>query len=83
MPYIPEERRKILDPGIVGISNHIESDGELNYVITKLILARITLINYMTLQRATGLLECIKLEFTRRVAAPYEDKKKEENGEVF
>ena len=29
-----------------------------------------------------GVLECCKLEFYRRVAAPYEDIKIEENGDV-
>jgi len=30
-----------------------------------------------------GVLECAKMELYRRVAAPYEDKKKEENGDVY
>jgi len=30
-----------------------------------------------------GVLECIKQEFYRRAVAPYEDKKKEENGDVY
>lgn len=30
-----------------------------------------------------GVLECVKLELYRRVAAPYEDRKIEENGDVF
>ena len=38
--------------------------------------------NYADINSAIGVLECAKLELYRRQAAPYEDKKIEENGEV-
>ena len=39
-------------------------------------------LRYFYLNRAMGVLECIKQEFYRRVAAPYEDIKIVENGDV-
>jgi len=56
-------------------------DGELNYIITRILKESYPL-RYFNLNRAMGVLECCKLEFYRRVAAPYEDIKIEENGDV-
>jgi hypothetical protein len=39
-------------------------------------------LRYFNLNRAVGVLECCKLEFYRRVAAPYEDTKIQQNGDV-
>lgn len=58
-----------------------EIDGELNYVVTK-ILKEIYPLRYFHINKAIGVLECIKLEYYRRVAAPYEDSKIKESGDV-
>jgi hypothetical protein len=58
-----------------------EVDGELNYVVTR-ILKEIYPLRYFHINKAVGVLECIKLEYYRRVAAPYEDLKIEEAGDV-
>jgi hypothetical protein len=58
-----------------------EVDGELNYVFTKL-LKEIYPLRYFHINKAIGVLECVKLEFYRRVAAPYEDTKIQESGDV-
>ena len=58
-----------------------EVDGELNYVVTK-ILKEIYPLRYFHINKAVGVLECIKLEYYRRVAAPYEDSKIQESGDV-
>ena len=58
-----------------------EVDGELNYVVTK-ILKEVYPLRYFHINKAIGVLECIKLEYYRRVAAPYEDKKIQESGDV-
>jgi hypothetical protein len=81
MPYVEPEVRIRLDKGIVP-----ESAGELNYLITKLLddyLRRKGGIRYERLNEVVGVLECVKLEFYRRIAAPYEDGKKDENGDVY
>ena len=79
MPYIKPEIRtkyeKVLDE-LIGILKSLpveKVDGELNYVVTK-ILKETCSVRYFNINRAVGVLECIKLEFYRRVAAPYEDK---------
>ena len=56
-------------------------DGELNYVVTK-ILKDVYSLRYFHLNRAMGVLESIKQEFYRRVVAPYEDVKIDESGDV-
>ena len=58
--------------------------GELNYVISSIVhewLIRHR-VSYGTLNQAIGVLECAKLELYKQVVAPYEEKKKAENGPV-
>lgn len=61
--------------------------GELNYVITDLIdnylYFQYPVTSYVALNEVIGVLECVKLELYRRIAAPYEDKKMAENGDVY
>jgi len=87
LPYIKESRRskyeKILEE-LVKILKTLppeEIDGELNYVVSK-ILRDIYPLRYFHINKAIGVLECIKLEYYRRVAAPYEDSKSEGAGDI-
>lgn len=82
MPYITEEQR--MDVDCVGM--RCLNVGELNYRISKTINEYITRhggVNYQRINDAIGVLECAKLELYRRVAAPYEDVKMRENGDVY
>lgn len=93
MPYIKQEHRSKLIPQ--GRYAHPTSVGELNYVITAEVNAWITQahagikyrdkadLSYSAINAAIGVLECAKLELYRRIAAPYEDKKIIENGDVY
>lgn len=91
MPYIAQEKRDHLDPHITSLINalrELESDdpanthsGNLNYVITRLLRASYAR-RYADINEAIGVLECAKLELYRRLAAPYEDQKAFENGDV-
>lgn len=87
MPYIKPEDRKPLDPLIDELASKLPRNavaGNLNYVVSRLcarVLERET--NYARLNELVGALECAKLELYRRVAAPYEDRKAAENGEVY
>ena len=79
MPYIvPGER---IEPRPV-----TGGPGSLNFTITRLcdqyICARGG-VSYTLLNEVIGVLECAKLELYRRVAAPYEDKKLQANGDVY
>ncbi len=81
MPYInPEDRLHILAD-----EKSINTPGELNYFISTLINWYINEKgkNYATLNEVIGVLECAKLELYRRIAAPYEDSKIQQNGDVY
>ena len=87
MPYIKMQNRgkyKNVLENLVKILKTLppeEIDGELNYIVTK-ILKEIYPLRYFHINKAIGVLECIKLEYYRRVAAPYEDSKIKESGDV-
>jgi hypothetical protein len=87
LPYIKSENRKKYEKVLRELVDILKSlppeevDGELNFVITKILKAAYPL-RYYHINKAIGVLECIKLEFYRRVAAPYEDLKIKESGDV-
>lgn len=90
MPYIERDKRKQLLPEIDALAKAIESLGEVhpgnvNFAISKLLhyLYMYDGVSYANINEAIGVLECVKQELYRRLAAPYEDQKKEENGDVF
>ena len=81
MPYVTAEARSRLDQG-----GNPETAGELNYAITRIVdtyLIRKGGVRYSHLNEVIGALECAKLELYRRVAAPYEDQKITETGDVY
>lgn len=87
MPYIAKITRKFISgmmdqlecPALVGANR-----GVVNYIITRILWCWMgKKVTYERINDAIGVLECVKLELYRRVAAPYEDRKKEENGDVY
>lgn len=87
MPYIKQEERKKFDwviENLVAFLNEKPEDavGNLNYVFT-VVLKRLSKdLRYKKANELMGVLECVKQEYYRRVVAPYEDKKIEDNGDV-
>lgn len=89
MPYIPRADRLAFDDALKELVRVVSkrglSNGELNYLMTQ--LARLYLIrhgtSYNTLSDVVKAFECAKLEFYARMARPYEDRKIEENGDVY
>lgn len=83
MPYITQERRQ----EIIATSGDefVQEPGDFNYVISSLINNYIKNKgkSYTVINEIIGALECAKLELYRRVAAPYEDIKIEQNGDVY
>lgn len=84
MPYINmNDRFKFAN--LFAVLPRIETAGELNYLITQ--LARKYIIDhglrYEHINAVEGVLSAASKEFYRRVAAPYEDKKIKENGDVY
>lgn len=87
MPYIQETSRNKLVPDLIPLLERVTdqgvSEGELNFLLTCLVVNWLGDPNYKALNAAVGVLECVKQELYRRVVVPYEDIKKEENGDVY
>jgi hypothetical protein len=94
MPYIKQYKRDVLDSAINEVVNalrELESDdpansfaGNLNYLISSILYKSYgDQPRYDDINEIVGMLECCKLEFYRRIAAPYEDIKTKENGDVY
>lgn len=88
MPYINEEARAELDEAVrlAGNTSELALDnvGQLNYMITTLCLNYLKYKErrYSHVNAVVGAMECAKLELYRRFAAPYEDEKIKENGDI-
>lgn len=87
MPYIKQADRDRLALDIQECSNQIgcviRNPGELNYVITKILIDYVGKPSYSKINEVVGVLECCKLELYRKLAAGYEDQKALENGDVY
>ena len=98
MPYIKQELRDKLDDRCQGIIDEImmilqreeaeEKDtmGMLNYCFSSVIdrlLIEYFQVGYFEINQITGMLENVKLEFQRKIVAPYEDAKEADNGPVY
>ena len=88
MPYIPQEEREELDELAGALTTQLRNGnfrGKLNYFISSVAQGLIEAngVSYSFINDFIGVLECCKLELYRRVAIPYEDKKKSENGDVY
>lgn len=91
MPYIKQEHRKqiaeVLDPVVDFVCDEklLAMPGPLNYIITTLCHAYLQgngYCNYAGMNEVVGVLESVKAELQRTVIAPYEDKKRKENGPI-
>lgn len=80
MPYIPGFGRDFYEPHCPEAT----TPGELNFQITCLIKKYLgDNLSYSLINDVVGALEGAKLEFYRRVVAPYEDDKILENGDIY
>ena len=84
MPYIKQEDRFKMEDRIKRLSERIENEGELNFVITKLchIMMEKWGKRYKNHNQVLGVLIGVLLEFYRTQTAPYEDIKRTENGDI-
>jgi len=89
MPYIEQKRREQFKQdeitAFIDGQSDVFTEGDINYVITNAVNQYIKLkgLSYSSINAVIGILECAKMEFYRRVAVPYEEKKKELNGDVY
>ena len=90
MPYISKKSRLKIEycankiNAIKALINVIETEGDLNYVITRLCHEFLNKKGekYSIYNTIIGVLECAKLELYRRKVSFYEEKKIKENGDV-
>lgn len=96
MPYIEKEDRKSLDDQIEKMASLIKSlsfekNGEndfkhmlglINYSFSRILMVSMESVSYSKIAMATGVVENVKQELYRRVAARYEDKKINSNGDL-
>lgn len=86
MPYISQSQRESnATAGRNGQQPYMANPGELNYELTLKIKVYLEDhgLSYHTLNDIIGALEGAKMEFYRRVVAPYEDTKIKMNGDVY
>lgn len=92
MPYITGEEREKYRPAVRQLVNTVKDEipspewarlGSVNYIITSLLNGVFPCRRYHTMVYVIGTLICVALEFYRRRAAPYEDEKIKENGDVY
>lgn len=88
MPYITPARRAEFDSAIEVLLHRMNwkqaRDGDVNYILTRLIAGYYKADQgYERMARGLACFEAAKLEYSRRVMAPYEDLKMKENGDVF
>ncbi len=90
MPYIKQANKLLLNDAINNINDivleHGANSGIVNFIINQITSSILTNygshLEYQTIQDIIGVFECAKLEFYRRVAARYEDRKINENGDI-
>jgi len=87
MPYIKQKERVKFEEVIKDLVKLLEKDkenlaGNLNYVVTSIIKRLSKDLRYKKANEIIGALECIKLEYYRRVLAPYEEQKRKLEGDV-
>ena len=92
MPYIAQNYRDELIPLMDALAEKIKEiheknpdqtrDGLLNYSVTEILNNVFPDPRYTDFNEIVGFLECCKLEYYRKRAAGYEDKKESENGSV-
>ena len=80
MPYVVQDIRPGLDRG-----EPMLTPGDLNYCLTKVAneYMRYHGVSYQTCNDVLGAFDGASKEFYRRVVAPYEDRKLEQNGDVY
>lgn len=92
MPYITKNYRQELEPLIDALAQKMKEihrdnpaqtrDGLMNFTVTEIIAQVFPNARYTDMNEIIGFLECCKLEYYRKTASPYEDKKELENGPV-
>ncbi len=84
MPYIKSESRAMFE-AVIATLPAMDSTGELNFVLTTICAKYINdygKITYNRINDVMGALSAVSAECYRRIAAPYEDMKIKQNGDI-
>lgn len=82
MPYVKMERRDALNKVVIAMTDaDVKADGDLNYILYRFCKYHVTP-SYNNYKNFCGEIHQAATEIERRLLAPYEDKKIEENGDV-
>lgn len=81
MPYITKDRQR----AICMDGSPVDNAGELNFCLTAIIKDYVERkgLSYQSINDVKGALQGALAEFDRRVVAPYEDQKIQDNGDVY
>ena len=87
MPYVIPERRRVLDDlSLAEVGHRVKGVGELTYVIYRILVAYIVAaganIKFVRYADCEAALQCASKEFYRCHTEPYENIKREMNGDV-
>ncbi len=86
MPYIKEEKRQLYAKALAELASELRDQntesGDVVYCIYWLLKQLYGEGNFELRSDALKVLEAAKLEYYRRIMAPYEDRKIKENGDV-
>lgn len=85
MPYIRQEQRHDIDILVDALAPLLKDPGRMNYAISRLIHRTVEREgqSYDCFNAILGVLDAVAKEFYRRVVAPYEERKMEQNGDVY
>ncbi len=93
MPYIDQRSRQKFEKPLADLFAAIDADGVhpydmagvLNYLLTRILFEQADqhAPSYAMYNMLIGVLECCKQEFYRRMVVPHENRKRDQNGEVF
>jgi len=90
MPYIDQESRTTLSPGLVRLKScirivrdqrQVKPEASISFIIHNL-LNEFTEKRFSSMCMAIGILVCAALEFYRAHLGPYEEHKKHEHGDL-
>lgn len=83
MPYIKQENRPTMDKVVKAMEDAgVVANGDLNYILYAFCIRNVKP-SYGNYKNYCGELRECANEIARRLTAPYEDEKIEENGDVY
>lgn len=82
MPYITQESREEIDKYLIPLLDNFRSSGALAYIVYRILTILAKDRTFGVLATYYGAVELALLEFKRRKIDPYEDAKRQENGDI-